>query len=529
MRLSNFQTYLSAGLATALVMASATRCRAQFTELAARVPDGANAIFVVEMDQIMHSPLAASQGWATKQQALFDAGLLMLPPEASQLLAATKLNFETMQPEWEVFLMNLNREPAMAKLAERYNGALDKVGRNAVVVLPGESYLAQLGPRMIGFGEPASRQDVARWMRRIETGTLSGLSPYLQTAKQFAQQNAHLIVAIDLEDVLSVEEVKARLATFESLQGKSIDLDKASQALASIRGVTLGVTFTDRRNGAIRVDFNEDISVIRDVAKPLLLEALGNHGMMINEFRDWSVQVSEKEVRLTGILEDGGTRRLLSFLDTPPSLQVTEDKPAPEQTPESLARIASQQHFSSVNSLLGDLKNDKQNRTTMGQISVYFRNYARRIDRLPILNVDPELVEFSRWVSTSLREGQIAVTEAAGRSRIGQIEVTQASAMNMGMGMGMGMGMNMGMGAPMVGAWGDAWGGVGMGAPMAGFNGWGGWCPRAAERADMQARSRVRTQERVRGTMSANVILNAIDEAAADIRVAMTQKYGIEF
>ena len=125
---------------------------------------------------------------------------------------------------------------------------------------------------MVGFGEPANRQDVARWMKRIETKSLSGLSPYLQVAKQFAQQNAHLIVAIDLEDVLGVEEVKARLAAFESLEGKGIDLDKASQALASIRGVTLGLTVTDRRNGALRVDFNEDISVIRDVAKPLLLE-----------------------------------------------------------------------------------------------------------------------------------------------------------------------------------------------------------------------------------------------------------------
>ena len=360
------------------------------------------------------------------------------------------------------------------------------MGRNSVVVLPGESYFAQLGPRMIGFGEPASRQDVARWMKKIDAGMLSGLSPYLQVAKQFAQQNAHLIMAIDLEDVLSVEEVKAKLAMFESLEGKGIDLDKASQALASIRGVTLGLTVTDRRNGALRVDFNEDISVIRDVAKPLLLEALGNNGLMINEFNDWNVQVSEKEVRLTGILEDGGTRRLLSFLDTPPSLQLAEDQPAAEETPESLVRVASQQHFSSISSLLSDLRNDKRNRTTMGQISVYFRNYARRIDRLPILNVDPELVDFGRWVSTSLREGQIAVTEAAGRSRVRQLEVGQAMD---GYGDGrdgdghgdgeLGMGMDMG------------WrGGVGMGVPGAGFHGWGGWCPQAGNRADIQARSR---------------------------------------
>ena len=111
MRSSNPQTHVSLGLAAALVLASATLCRAQFAELAARVPDGANAIFVIDVDQIMRSPLATNQGWSAKQQAMYEAGLLMVPPEASQLLAATKLDFETMQPEWQVFLMNLKREP----------------------------------------------------------------------------------------------------------------------------------------------------------------------------------------------------------------------------------------------------------------------------------------------------------------------------------------------------------------------------------------------------------------------------------
>jgi hypothetical protein len=52
---------------------------------------------------------------------------------------------------------------------------------------------------------------------------------------------------------------------------------------------------------------------------------------------------------------------------------------------------------------------------------------------------------------------------------------------------------------------------------------------RAPKNAPTCRRARVRTQGRVRGTMSANVILQAIDEAAADIRVAMTQKYKVEF
>ena len=128
MRSSKPQPSWSLGLAAALVLVSATLCRAQFAELAARVPDGANAVFIIDVDQIMRSQLATNQGWSTKQQAMYEAGLLMVPPEASQVLAATKLDFETMRPEWQVFLMNLKREPAMSQLAERYNGTLDKWG-----------------------------------------------------------------------------------------------------------------------------------------------------------------------------------------------------------------------------------------------------------------------------------------------------------------------------------------------------------------------------------------------------------------
>ena len=129
MRLSNFQIYLSFGLTAALVVvASATRCSAQFAELSARVPDGANTIFLIDVNPIIRSPFATRQGWSTRQEAMYEAGFLMLLPEASQMLAATKLDFEAMRPVWEVVLMNLNRGPSMSKLAERYNGMVDKLG-----------------------------------------------------------------------------------------------------------------------------------------------------------------------------------------------------------------------------------------------------------------------------------------------------------------------------------------------------------------------------------------------------------------
>ena len=164
----------------------------------------------------------------------------------------------------------------------------------------------------------------------------------------------------------------------------------------------------------------------------------------------------------------------------------------------------------------------------MGQISVFFRNYARRIDRLPILNVDLELVDFGRWVSISpslgpdrgYRSGRSQSDRADG-SRAGHGDGHGHGRRHGGWGWTEGMGMGIPMGRGM--------GGVGVGVPVAGFQRLGRFLPARRRPRRPAGAARVRTQERVRGTMSATVILQAIDEAAADIRVAMTQKYKVEF
>jgi hypothetical protein len=54
----------------------------------------------------------------------------------------------------------------------------------------------------------------------------------------------------------------------------------------------------------------------------------------------------------------------------------------------------------------------------MGQIGIWFRNFARRIDQLPMVNVHPELLDWGGFVADSLRQGQLAVqAAAAGKAR----------------------------------------------------------------------------------------------------------------
>jgi hypothetical protein len=346
---------------------------------------------------------------------------------------------------------------------------------------------------------------VGRWLGRIDSGSLHGLSSYLKEAQQFAESSAHIIMAMDLEDVVPLELIKQRLSESETLAGKQVDVDTIAKVLSSIRGVTLGITAADQRNGSIKVDFRENVAPIRDFAKPLLLEALANNGAMINEFEEWEVHVAERQVRLQGRFEQSGMQRLMSLLDVPPALQqaaATSDQNNQQQEEQRVV-LASQQYFKSIRSLLDDLRNDKKNVKTMGSIGTWFGTYARRIDRLPILNVDPELVDYGKFVSQSLRGGQTQVTTAAARSRIGQQQVPQQYDVNTYY-------------QP-------------VGANLGGAYGWYGWSAQANVRATEQAKARVRTQEKIQGSMSANLVLQQIDDATNNIRVGLTQKYNAEF
>jgi hypothetical protein len=323
-----------------------------------------------------------------------------------------------------------------------------------------------------------------------------------EEGQHFAEQNAHIIVALDLGGVLAPHDVQHRLSQLSALEGQEADLGLLAPALASIRGMKLGITLNERRNGALRVDFEQDISAIRPFAKPLVLEVLANHGVAIDEFDEWDVTVTGTRLEMRGRLEQSGMRRILSLLDAPPPLQDAAQQ-APSGSDSQRELLSSQWYFNSLVSLLDDLRGRKQRRRTMGEIGVWFRNYARRIDRLPILNVHPDLVDFGAFVAASLREGQIAVQGAAIRSRLRQQQVPEQFDVRTYS--------------------------VPIGSNWAGTHGWYGWTTAPNRTRTGQLRSQVRTQERLRGSMSASVLMQQLEVATAEMRRHMTQVFNVEF
>ncbi len=469
--------------------------------LAARIPNDANAIVVLDVDKIMASPLAMKENWKEVRKKAVAAGLTILPEAASSFALGAKMDYEFMEPLWELALV-ANKVPAsLPKIATRWQGQIERIsGRNAVL-LPDDSYLIQLSNTKLAVMRPANRQSVARWLAATDTSEFHELSPYLKEALRYSQKlGTPIIMAMDLEHVASPSQLRRGLEEFSSLQGKDVDVDALATALSSVRGITLGLNFGNQVSGAMLIDFADNVELMKGFAKPLLLEILDRHSAMIDDFADWKEEVSGNRIRVGGQLSTSGVRRVLSFLDTPASLQEFALSPGEQPDESKTAELSSQQYFQSITGLVDDLRSKpkKSGASSSGQVGLWCEKYAKRIDGLPMLDVDPALLDYGKFVSSSLRDAAIVLRNVGGRSRTREVNAEPQYRT--------------------VGRWGSY-----------GYYGGGAYATFESPRLDAQNRARIRTEERVQGASSARDIMVQIDEATVDMRRQMVEKYNVEF
>lgn len=484
---------------------------AGFSDLAGHLPARANTLILFNVEEILASPLAEKEGWRDKLQQAFAASWIVVPPGTSRYAAAAQLEIASMQPVWQAGVAELQFEPSMAKAAALHGGSVDEISGRSVAALPPDVYVVQFRKQLAGFLRPANRQDAGRWIDDVYAeSNRTPLSPYLAEGVGFADKlGTPIIVAVDLKHVFPVEFIRSRLGAAKLLQGQNLDLDQLSAALASIRGMTLGITITDRIYGKIKVDFEQDVSALKDLAKPLLLEVLANHGAMIDEFAQWQGEVRGTEILLGGYLEHSGMQRIFSLLEMPPALHAAAAASAsdPQQTEQKYLAVASQQYFKSVASLLDDLrgKRSSEESVTWGQVGLWFEKYAARIDQLPVLHVDPDLVDWASNVAAQLRQAESAMKGIGAQTgyRLATAPNVQAYTTRT---------------ATATGPWGG-----GAYAYQYAYN------PRLSMALQGQQSAQIRTEEAIRGNTSANLIMQGLQAEMGAIRKRMTEKYQVEF
>ncbi|TWU39255.1 hypothetical protein [Novipirellula artificiosorum] len=498
-----------------LLVASTTLCtpqlsHAQFETLVRHLPEGANTLVLFNMEKILASPLAVQRKWAENQENMFESGILFIPPQTQQLVMASETDFELMQPHWNASVVNLSDEPSMLTVSERYDGSIDEIGGQEAAVLSNNTYVVKFGKFIAGMMYPADRQKAARWVEEAYANTgRKPLGEYLQQAEGYADNNkTPIIMAMDFENLLSKTLIRQRLDGMKSLQGQKVDLDQLAATLATIRGAMLGINVTDRVFGAIKIDFGQDVTFMEPYAKALLLESLGHHGAMIQEFNDWKLEVTGKEILLKGSLQQSGVQRLFSLLDTPQSLHAmvssasssTGSDPASKQ---ELVAQATKQYFHAIQLLVTDLSNEdeKHDTYTTGLEAMWYQRYAAKIDALPILHVDPVMIKFATQVSATLRQSQNAMRSVGIQTASQVLSAPDAQVYNYRTATG-------------------PWGGYGY---RYAYN------PRASARATATQDMDIAQQAKIKGYATANNLMQQITVAMADMRREMTEKYNVEF
>ncbi|HZL89993.1 MAG TPA: hypothetical protein VFB96_16615 [Pirellulaceae bacterium] len=508
-RLATFTTLL-------IVAGSASLSRAQFDDLVDKVPQSANAIFLLNVDKVLASPAASKNNWKEKVQEAYTSGVTILPPQASQAVLSASLDLESTHTLWESAVMRLKNEPSLDTVARISRGSVEDLDGMQTVALPGDAYLVQFTSKVVGAMAPANRQAISRWIREIKGRKGNGLSPYLAEAFSFANElGTPIVLALDLEHATSADQIRLVLASepkFEEETGVAIE--KAATFLTSIRGVTLGITLADKPFGKIKVDFEQDVPFTPDVAKSLLLKALARRGATIDEIEGWTAKVNGKQITVEGYLEKSGTRRIFSLFDRPPSLPSKgESMPTQELSKEELVKAATKTYFTNMEDMLDDLRDKPKTAShyTVGQKAVWYKTYARKIERLPVLNVDPDLMQFSSQVSSSLYQAADAITSGAARSRTRQVNAAPT--------------YNYYTNSTVYGYSyrSDDYG--------SGYMPYGSTNTVAVEdvQAEFNNRARIRTEERVASMNQARGIVEQMEQAVSSMRKQLTQKYQIEF
>ncbi len=230
--------FVCAALVACFSLLATHNAHAQFEDAAKWVPESANSLMMVRAKQILESPLAVKEKWKSERSRAFRSGAAFFPPSTKRLLIASQIDFQFMEPMWDVTVFeNSSNKLDILDISKRVNGNLETIGDKKAVVLPSDAYLVQVDDSTLVSMSPANRQMATRWLRSSMNSSVN-LSPYLMSAVKFADENADVIVALDIEGVINEKEIAERLKKFPEIDPSK--LPSYAQTLSQLQGVTLG-------------------------------------------------------------------------------------------------------------------------------------------------------------------------------------------------------------------------------------------------------------------------------------------------
>lgn len=374
---------------------------ADWTDMSSRLPAQTNAVVAVNVSGMLSSPLAQKENWAQKWADAYDAGLMPVQPGMERVLSGAQLSNSLRDAVWRITQVEGRQPVSLEDIARAEGGYIERVW-DKMAVVTSDSYFISLSPTLLANYTPANHQNIARWLRTPRTAEGMGLqSERLKALVNNLGTRSHILMALDVEDTRTPTDVRRSLdaAPVPGLDPR-VNLDLLAHALAGIKTVVLSTKATDKFEAELAIEFADDPKWLTGHAKALATEFVSRIGLDFPDIEQWTVSADANTLRMAGTVSSEGMSNLLTTM----GLRGVRQAEPLSDDPKVIARTSRGFYQAMVKSL-----DSFPRPLTYPKAVTWATRQAAVIERLPLVNVDPELIAWSVDVSNRLREMQLAL------------------------------------------------------------------------------------------------------------------------
>lgn len=382
-------------LGAGLFISHAVPARANWKDMAIRLPSQTNAIMAINVDAVMTSPLAVKEQWAQDWESLYRTGPVAIIPGTQRVLAAAFLKQGLQDPDWHITMMEMKEPANLDDVARSQGGYMEKVRSKMAVCGPDAYFVTLDDDKTLASFAPPNRQSLYSWL--CDMMGKGAASARLKAVLSSLGTSTHIIMAVDLQEQYSPASIRNAIAMnpLSSIDPEKTDVDRLAEALAGIQCVILKVNVTDKLQATTIVQLSSDAEWLSKTAKPVAAEILNRVGIELPEMENWTVKADGKRLTMTGQMTKTGLFDLLSVL----GLKTTSKPVEASNDPAAIAQ-ASRTFYRAICASLDSYPKAG----TYEHVKRWVQRETQKLEYTPLINVDPELVAWSTEITRKMRE-----------------------------------------------------------------------------------------------------------------------------
>ncbi|OYW16996.1 MAG: hypothetical protein B7Z55_13430, partial [Planctomycetales bacterium 12-60-4] len=370
------------------------------------MPRDVNAVMWIDVAGMYETPLARKEQWAKKSREAFQQQNAVIPPGVKTFLCCAELDFaDGLRSLREFVIAQPTQGMTLSALAALGGAELSPMDGKTGVLTPRGVYIVEAEPNTWLAVSRGGRQTAGRWLQAGPDSS-PGLDR-LRKAVSVHQADHQAVLAFDLFDTVSPIAAKSLLATLEAPPSEA-DATAMTTTLSSLTSATLSVRIDNEIHAHLEVTFGESSTPLQPVIENLVSATLNVLGASGSTGDDWKWLVKGNGIVGDGRLSPAQLRRIFSIVYNPAaniSAQTSDGSGNSTSPTESPVVTASRKYYRSVRSICDDLQDTLKK--TKDNHALWYERSGRKIDDLPLVNVDPDLLSFGQRVSNSLRyQGQ---------------------------------------------------------------------------------------------------------------------------